>query len=62
MLTQKTSRTRRIVRRVNRLRSELGYAQRRMFEIRTGVPVPARTHEPRRISRSVDELDRLYAA
>lgn len=60
MLTQTTSQTKRIVRRVNRLRSELGYAQRRMFEIRTGVPV--REHEPRKISRSVDELERLYAA
>jgi len=60
VVTQATTQTKRIVKRVNRLRSELGYAQRRMFEIRTGVPV--RTHEPRKISRSVDELERLYAA
>ena len=59
-MTQATSQTKRVVKRVNRLRSELGYAQRRMFEIRTGVPVGPR--EPRKISRSVDELERLYAA
>lgn len=60
MLTQATSQTKRIVRRANRLRSELGYAQLRLFEIRTGVPVGPR--EPHKISRSVDELNRLYAA
>jgi len=60
VLTQATSQTRRIVGRANRLRSELGYAQLRLFEIRTGVPVGSR--QPPKISRSVDELDRLYAA
>jgi hypothetical protein len=55
-----TSRIKRVARRVKRIWSELDYAQRRMFEMRTGVP--ARAQRRPRISRSVDELERLYAA
>ena len=40
--------------RVRRVWAELDYAQRRLFEIRTGVPVLAR-------SRQIDELEALYA-
>jgi hypothetical protein len=54
------SRTKRVIRRIKQVWDELGYAQRRMFEIRTGVPV--RPNERPKISRSVEELERLYAA
>jgi hypothetical protein len=60
MVTSATSRTGRAVRRVKRIVAELDYVQRRQFEIRTGVP--ARPERSPRISRSVEELERLYAA
>ena len=60
MLASATSKTGRVVKRLKRLWGELDYAQRRSFEIQTGVPVG--TGKRRKISRSVDELDRLYAA
>jgi hypothetical protein len=50
----------RVGRRVKRLWAELDYAQRRAFEIRTGVPVGS--DRRRGISRRIDELERLYAA
>ena len=50
-----TPRTRRLARRVHRTWNELAYAQRRMFEIRTGLP-PA---EPS-FSISADELERRF--
>ncbi|HUA47634.1 MAG TPA: hypothetical protein VMA77_20525 [Solirubrobacteraceae bacterium] len=59
-MTSATSKTRRVIGRVRRVWAELGYAQRRLFEIRTGIP--ARPERRPRISRSVDELERLYAA
>jgi hypothetical protein len=50
------SRPIRIARRVRRIWAELEYAQRRLFELRTGVSA-----EPRRRSQvSVEELERLY--
>jgi hypothetical protein len=55
--TSATSRIKRATRRAKRLWSELDYAQRRVFEMRTGVPLTRPN-----ISRSVDELERLYAA
>jgi hypothetical protein len=55
--TSATSRIKRAARRAKRLWSELDYAQRRVFEMRTGVPLTRPN-----ISRSVDELERLYAA
>jgi hypothetical protein len=60
MITSATSKTKGAVRWLKRLWAELDYAERRAFEIRTGVPV----HPSRRtqISRTVDELERLYAA
>ncbi|HUA46504.1 MAG TPA: hypothetical protein VMA77_14835 [Solirubrobacteraceae bacterium] len=38
MSTNRRSRTRRTIDRIKSIWSELGYAQRRLFEIRTGVP------------------------
>jgi len=52
--------TKRIARRFRRVWAELGYVQRRVFEIQTGVPV--RPADGPRISRTIDELDRLFAA
>ena len=60
MLNATTSQTRRLVRRFKLVWSELAYAQRRSFELQTGVPTGARNRF--KISRSVDELERLYAA
>ncbi len=52
-----TSQSKGAVRRLKRLLAELDYVERRVFEIRTGVPV----RRPK-ISRSVEELEHLYAA
>ncbi len=52
-----TSQSKGAVRRLKRLLAELDYVERRVFEIRTGVPV----RRPK-ISRSVEELEQLYAA
>jgi hypothetical protein len=41
-----------------RLWNELDYAQRRSFELKTGVPVVKR--QPRRLTGSVEELEALY--
>jgi hypothetical protein len=60
MATATASKSTRAIRRLKRLWAELDYAQRRSFELRTGVPVGANARQ--RISRSVDELERLYAA
>lgn len=49
------SRVRRAARRIKVIWSELDYAQRRLFEIRTGIDVD------RRGKRSRAELDALYA-
>jgi len=51
--------TTRAIRRIRMTWAELDHAQRRLFEIRTGVPLG----EPRkasRISRRVDELEALF--
>jgi hypothetical protein len=50
-----SSRARHLARRARRTWSELSYAQRRLFEIRTGLP-PAGP----RFSVSADELERHY--
>ena len=50
-----TSRVRRAARRIKLIWSELDYAQRRLFEIRTGIEVD------RPAKRSQAELDALYA-
>lgn len=60
MLKATASQIKRLVRRFRRVWAELDYAQRRVFEIRTGVPVGP--GKGRRISRTIDELERLYAA
>jgi hypothetical protein len=54
------SRIKHAIRRIRQVSSELGYAQRRLFELRTGIEV--RSTRRRKISRSVEELERLYAA
>jgi len=47
--------------RVRRLAAELDYAQRRLLEIRTGVPL-TRPEERRAGRATVEELERLFAA
>jgi hypothetical protein len=42
---------------IKRVWAELDYAQQRLFEIRTGIPVTGRT----RSLSSVEELEALYA-
>ena len=60
MLKATADQTKRRIRRLRTVWAELNYAQRRSFEIQTGVPVhPAKAA---RISRAIDELERLYAA
>jgi len=51
--------TRRAVKRAKQIWSELDYAQRRAFELRTGIPVIERRA---RIARSREDLERLWAA
>ena len=60
MATATASKSTRAIRRLKRVWAELDYAQRRSFELQTGVPIGARRRA--QISRSVDELERLYAA
>lgn len=49
MTTSKTSRTGKAVSRAQQIWAELDYVQRRMFELRTGVPT--RSRESRRGSK-----------
>ena len=42
MTTSKTSRTGKAINRAQQIWAELDYAQRRMFELRTGVPTLSR--------------------
>jgi len=61
MASARTSRVGRTIARVKELAAELDYAQRRLLEIRTGIPftTPAErlgTDEP------IDELEELYAS
>jgi hypothetical protein len=60
VLTSTTFQSKSLFRRLKRLWGELGYVQRRVFEIQTGVPT--RPDRRPRISRTIDELNRLYAA
>ena len=60
MLKATASQIKRLARRFRQVWSELDYAQRRAFEIRTGVPV--RPTQGPRISRTIEELERLLAA
>lgn len=59
MATATQSRIRQAVTEVKRVWAELDYAQRRLFEIRTGVPVINRDQRVR-TARTVEELDSLY--
>jgi hypothetical protein len=61
----RTSRANRTIRRLREIGAELDYAQRRVLELRTGVPVGAQERRrslasPRHPSRrSLDELEAL---
>ncbi len=52
------SRVKQVIGRVQATWSQLDYAQRRLFEIRTGVPVVNREDGPR---AGIDELEALFA-
>jgi hypothetical protein len=60
MSTSILTRLRRIFSRVTQTWAELDYAQRRLLEIRTGIPNLTPPKRPR-ISRHVSELEALYA-
>jgi hypothetical protein len=60
MTTSILSRLRRIFSHVMETWTELDYAQRRLLEIRTGIPNLTPPKRPR-ISRRVSELEALYA-
>ena len=47
------------IKRVKRAWAEMDYAQRRLFEIRTGIPASGRD-EAARPATTVDELETLY--
>ena len=49
----------RFLKRVKAIWSELDYAQRRLFEIRTGIEVDGGPSAPK-IARRSDELEALY--
>lgn len=49
---------RRLTRRVRSIRNELDYAQRRSFELRTGLPAGGRALHRRSVS--IQELEQLY--
>jgi hypothetical protein len=51
----------RTINRAKEIWAELDYAQRRLIELQTGIPVGAR-RDARKVSRSADELERLFAA
>ncbi|HWD76949.1 MAG TPA: hypothetical protein VG371_17560 [Solirubrobacteraceae bacterium] len=59
MITVRT-RVHNLATRARRTWSELDYAQRRLFEIRTGVE--ASGSHPRRRHGGIEELERLYRA
>jgi hypothetical protein len=52
MQTATDSQARRLVARLQRIRTEVDYAQRRLFEIRTGIPAPKR-EEPTKLAHPV---------
>ncbi len=57
--TTTKSRAGRIVGRATQIWAELDYAQRRLLEIRTGIPQLTRQERP--TAGSVSELEALYA-
>jgi hypothetical protein len=50
-----------ITTRIRRLFGELGYAQRRSFELQTGVPLSDHAGRLRRNQRQIDHLDALWS-
>ncbi len=59
MTTTSASRTGRVIGRAKKLWAELDYAQRRVLEIRTGVPLST-PEERRRSRRRISQLEYLY--
>jgi hypothetical protein len=59
--TTTTSHIRRGFRRAKRIWSELGYAQRRLFELRTGVPVTGPAGHRNASWANIDKLEHLCA-
>ena len=59
-MTATASTASRIARRARRIWGELDYAQRRSFEIRTGVPIESRHLHRADQAKTVDQLERLY--
>ena len=60
-MTTTDSRIGRLIGRLARVWAELNYAQRRSFELQTGIPVLTRRARPR-IARSAHELETLYGS
>jgi len=60
-MTVTASAARRIARRARRIWAELDHAQRRSFELRTGVPIESR-HVHRTRQETIEQLERLYRA
>lgn len=50
-----------ITTRVRRLIGEIGYAQRRSFELQTGVPLTEPRNPSRRSQRQIQHLDALWS-
>ncbi|HTU28869.1 MAG TPA: hypothetical protein VMF07_05785 [Solirubrobacteraceae bacterium] len=50
-----------ITTRIRRLFGELGYAQRRSFELQTGVPLSDPQRRSLRHQRQIDHLDALWS-
>jgi hypothetical protein len=55
-----------MINQIRRVWAELDYADRRVFEIRTGISTGAgdrkKVGRPPKVSRTVEELELLYAA
>jgi hypothetical protein len=62
MQATRSHKTRRMLRRVRSTWAELDYAQRRMFELRTGISAVPPQPWPETPWASVSELEALYAA
>ena len=60
-MTRASFQARQTISRVKRIAAELDYAQRRLLEIRTGVPF-TRPEERRARRPTVQELEQMFAA
>ncbi len=61
MSTMTMTRFGRAIRRLRQLWAELGYAQRRLFEIRTGISLRT-AHESAEVRRKIDQLESAFAS